>query len=84
MNHLSTTIVIAAGMLASPILHAANAPHTFAAKRQAAAQIVSCMKKRMAADRHISYNAAGRACRDEVFKQMDGVDAGPLVANVKH
>jgi hypothetical protein len=85
MNRLPVAIAIAGGMLASSTTLAANGPHSFAAKRQAAIQIVSCMKKRMAADRHLSYNEAGRACRDEVFKQYDGsADSGPLVADVKH
>lgn len=84
MNRLPTAILMAAGVLASSALYAADPPRSFAAKRQAAMQIVGCMKKRMAADRHLSYNQAGRACRNEVFKQRDGGEAGPLVADAKH
>lgn len=76
--------MIAAGMLAGSTAYAAHAPHSFSAKRQAAVQIASCMKRRMTESRHISYNEAGRACRDEVFKQMDGGNAGPMVADAKN
>jgi hypothetical protein len=43
------------------------------------------MKKRMAADRYISYNEAARACKEQVNRQFDAANSGPLVAaDVKH
>jgi hypothetical protein len=50
-------------------------------KRQMIAQVVSCMKKRMSADRSISYNEAMKACKDQVNRENDTLAAGALVAS---
>jgi hypothetical protein len=50
-------------------------------KRQMVAQVVSCMKKRMSADRSISYNEAMKACKDQVNRENDTLAAGALVAS---
>jgi hypothetical protein len=49
-------------------------------RHQAANQVVLCMKRRMSGDRLISYNEAARACKDEVTRQIENGDFGPLVA----
>jgi hypothetical protein len=56
---------------------------SWATKRQAASLVIDCMKKRMAKDRMISYNEAGRLCKQEVTRQFEGAPSGPLVANSK-
>jgi adenine-specific DNA methylase len=56
---------------------------SFSTKRQAASMVIDCMKKRMLKDRLISYNEAGRLCKQEVSKQFEGAPSGPLVASSK-
>jgi hypothetical protein len=84
MNRLPVGIAIAAGLLGGLTAigsSTALAPHTsWSAKRQFASQVINCMRKRMANDKYISYNQAAKICKDEVSKQTDGADAGPLVA----
>jgi hypothetical protein len=50
-------------------------------KRQMVAEVVSCMKKRMSADRSTSYNEAMKACKDQVNRENDTLAAGALVAS---
>ncbi len=52
-----------------------------AVKRQMVTQMVSCMKKRMAGDRQVSYNQAAKECRESVEGQLEKSTAGPLVAS---
>jgi len=42
------------------------------ARREVAQQVVTCMKRRMAADRYLSYNQAARDCRAAVLKGGGG------------
>jgi hypothetical protein len=89
MNRLPAVIVPAVIAIAGSLSGfstslAADPGHSFAAKRQFASEIVGCMRKRMAADKYISYNQAAKTCKDEVTKQNDGADAAPLVADTKH
>jgi hypothetical protein len=39
------------------------------------------MKKRMSADRGSSYNAAMKACREQINKESDNLPSGALVAS---
>jgi hypothetical protein len=50
-------------------------------KRQVIVQTVSCMRKRMSADKIISYNGAAKACKDQITKQTDHPAFGTLVAS---
>jgi len=50
-------------------------------KRQMSVQIVGCMKKRMAADKVISYNEAAKACKAKITKRSDNSPSGTLVAS---
>jgi hypothetical protein len=85
MNRLPAVIAIAGSVLGASSALAADPPHSLAAKRQFASQVIGCMRKRMATDKYISYNQAARACKDEVIKQNDGAETGPLVAaDAKH
>jgi hypothetical protein len=80
MNRLPLVVAITGSVLGTSTVLAADPAHSFSAKRQFASQVVSCMRKRMASDKYISYNQAAKICKDEVTKQLDGADAGPLVA----
>jgi hypothetical protein len=90
MNRLPAVIVPAVIAIAGSVLGFSTSPaagpgHSFAAKRQFATQVIDCMRKRMAADKYVSYNQAARTCKDQVTKQNGGADAGPLVAaDTKH
>jgi len=48
-------------------------------KRDAVVQIVKCMRKRMAADRMLSYNQAAKDCKQFVLNSSSG--SGPLVVS---
>jgi hypothetical protein len=50
-------------------------------KHQLIAQVVGCMKKQMSASNSISYNAAMRACKDQMSKQSDNSASRMLVAS---
>jgi hypothetical protein len=50
-------------------------------RRQMAVQIVGCMKKRMAADKLISYNEAAKACKGQISKRSANSPPGTLVAS---
>jgi hypothetical protein len=50
-------------------------------KRQMVAQIASCMKKRMSADKSSTYNEAMRACKDQIKRETGNSPSGALVAS---
>ena len=82
MNRLVTAIsmtgVIFAGTQARAV-DSASQPKTN--KHQTIVQIVGCMKKRMSADRSSSYNAAMKACKEQINKESDNLPSGALVAS---
>ena len=82
MNRMVTAIsmtgVIFAGTQARAV-DSASQPKTN--KHQTIVQIVGCMKKRMSADRSSSYNAAMKACKEQINKESDNLPSGALVAS---
>ena len=50
-------------------------------KRQLIAQMIGCMKKEMSASSSISYNAAMKACKDQIGRQSDSATSRTLVAS---
>jgi hypothetical protein len=66
---------------ASPAFASDWKSQPLAVKRQMVTQIVSCMKKRMAGDRMVSYNQAAKECRETVEGQLEKSTTGPLVAS---
>jgi hypothetical protein len=50
-------------------------------KRQTIVQIVSCMRKRMSADKNRSYNEAMKACKDQVNRESGNLPSAALVAS---
>ncbi len=85
MKRLPIVLAIAGGVLGSSAVLAADPARSLSAKRQFVSQVIGCMRKRMATDKYISYNQAAKLCKEEVTRQLDGSDAGPLVAaDTKH
>jgi hypothetical protein len=50
-------------------------------KRQMIVLTVGCMRKRMSTDKSSSYNAAMKACKDQISKESNNVPQGTLVAS---
>jgi hypothetical protein len=50
-------------------------------KRVMLVQVANCMKKRMSADRVISYNAAARVCKNQVNSQSHHSESVAVVAS---
>jgi hypothetical protein len=73
--------VSTAAAAASPAFASDWKSQPLAVKRQMVTQVVSCMKKRMAGDRTVSYNQAAKECRETVEGQLEKSTAGPLVAS---
>jgi hypothetical protein len=80
MNRLPLVVAITGTVFGTSTALAAGPAHSVSAKRQFVSQVISCMRKRMANDKYVSYNQAAKICKDEVTKQLDGSNAGPLVA----
>jgi hypothetical protein len=72
---LSGAIVVGTRALASDPVHQSTMN-----KRQMFAQIVDCMKKRMAANKSSSYNETLKACKDRI-KESGSLQSGALVAS---
>ena len=82
MNRLLTVMAATGAMFVGAQALAADSinPPTMS-KRQMIVQIVGCMKKRMAADRSSSYNAAMKACKGQMNKERGDLSSGALVAS---
>ena len=82
MNRIVTVIALSGLVFASTRALAANPPsHSPMSKRQVVAQVVGCMKKRMAANKNSSYNEAMKACKEQIRKENDTSPGGTLVAS---
>ena len=82
MNRVVTLIAFSSViLLGRQALAVGDAGPSKMSKRQMIAQVVSCMKKRMSADRSTSYNEAMKACKEQVNRENDTLAAGALVAS---
>jgi hypothetical protein len=74
-------VISAAGVLftGARALAADTLNHAPMSKREMIGQVVGCMKKRMSADRSISYNEAAKVCKLEVKHRESA--SGALVAS---
>ena len=82
MNRVATVIALTGVIFAcAPALAGDSTSQSTMSKRQMIAQMVGCMRKRMSADRHSSYNEARKACQDQINKQSDSLASGALVAS---
>jgi hypothetical protein len=60
---------------------AAPVPPTTTTRNQTIAKTIDCMRRRMSADKSVSYNEAAKTCRDQIRKQRDQSASGALVAS---
>jgi len=82
MNRVVTAISVTGLIFAGTQARAADsASQSKSSKHQTIAQIVGCMRKRMSADRSSSYNAAMKACKEQINKESDNLPSGALVAS---
>jgi hypothetical protein len=54
---------------------------TTTTRNQTIAKTIDCMRRRMSADKVVSYNEAAKTCRDQIRKQRDQSAPGALVAS---
>ena len=82
MNRVLTAIALSGVIfVGARALAADSVNRPTMSKRQMAAQIISCMKKRMSANKGSSYNEAMKACKDQIKRENDELPSGPLVAS---
>jgi hypothetical protein len=82
MNRVAAVIALTGVIFAcAPALAGDSTSQSTMSKRQMIAQMVGCMRKRMSADRHSSYNDARKACQDQINKPSDNLASGALVAS---
>jgi hypothetical protein len=82
MKHLVTTIALTGVIfVGTQALAVDSTSQPTVSKRQLFAQMVSCMRKRMSANKSSSYNDAMKACKDQINKQSDNLSSGTLVAS---
>jgi hypothetical protein len=80
MTRLLTTIAMGVVMLSGGQAIAVDAvSQSTLKKRQMIAQVVNCMKKHMAANSEISYNAASKICKSQVGNQNNNPVSVALV-----
>ena len=83
MNRIFTVMAMTGVMMlvGARALAADSANPSTMSKRQLIAQVVGCMKKQMSASNSISYNAAMKACKDQMSRQSDNSTSRTLVAS---
>lgn len=82
MNRVVTIIALSGVIfVGTRALAADSVSQSTMSKRQMVAQIISCMKKRMSANKNSSYNEAMRACKDQIKRENADLPSGPLVAS---
>jgi hypothetical protein len=80
MKRVLMGIIMMCVMLAGAETLALDSPgRTRMSKHQMVSQVIDCMKRRMYADRAISYNEAAKICKAQIERQNDS--SGPLVAS---
>jgi hypothetical protein len=75
-----TAMSVAIFMSTQAVVAEAAAPATVG-KRQMFLQMVDCMKKRMSADKELSYNAAEKVCKLQVSGQSNNAGSVAQVAS---
>ena len=82
MNRL-LAVVFATGVIFIGAQSRANDSlnQSIVSKRDMIAQIASCMKKRMAADKYSSYREAMKVCKNQLNKDTDNSPPAALVAS---
>jgi hypothetical protein len=67
--------------MVAPAIAADATSQATISKRQMVAQVVNCMKKRMSANKEISYNAAAKVCKNQVNNRSNNAVSVALVAS---
>jgi hypothetical protein len=80
MNGASVIAIICTVLIVARA-HALDFASPSMSKRQMIEQVASCMRKRMSADKTVSYNEAAKACKVQVSKQRDNSASGAIVAS---
>jgi hypothetical protein len=81
MNRLSTVMVMTGAIFVGQQALADDLVNPPAlSKRQMISAMIDCMKKRMSADRAISYHEAAKVCKEDI-KRDDGPSSSALVAS---
>ena len=81
MNRLLALIIMTGVMLVGQQALADDMVNPPAmSKRQMISLMINCMKKRMSADRSISYHEAAKACKEDI-KRDDNSSSSTLVAS---
>jgi hypothetical protein len=82
MTRVVTMIAMGVVILVdAPALAADAISQPTVSKRQTIAQVVNCMRKRMSADKEISYNAAAKVCKSQVNNQSSNSASVAVVAS---
>jgi hypothetical protein len=82
MNRIMTVIALSGAILVGTRALASDSVNqSTMSKRQMFAQVVDCMKKRMAANKNSSYNEAMKACKDRINQESGSLPSGALVAS---
>jgi len=82
VNHILTMFAMTSAILVAEQVFAVDSTsQPTMNERHMVVKIVGCMKKRMSADKAISYNEAAKACKDQINKQSDNSPSGALVAS---
>jgi hypothetical protein len=81
MNRVATVLSLSGVIFVGPPALADSTNQPAMSRHQMVAQMVGCMKKRMAANRNASYNDAMKACKDQINKERDNSPPGALVAS---
>ena len=82
MSRTLTMIMMTCTMFSSvPALAVDSVRPSTMTRHQVIVQTIGCMRRRMSADKTISYNEAAKACKNQIVKQRDNATAGVLVAS---
>ena len=82
-NRGLTLMVVGGAILLGSQALALTTIHPAPGRRQMIQQIIGCMKKRMSADRVISYNDARAVCKDQIGKRSATLTAATLAPTDK-
>lgn len=81
MTRIFTMIAMSVGILVAAQAFAQTSSQSTTSKRLMTAQVVNCMKKRMSAEKAISYNAAAKLCKNQVYDQSNNSASLAVVAS---
>jgi hypothetical protein len=82
MTRVLTMIVMGVLILVdAPVIAVDAIGQSTVSKRQTIVQVANCMRKRMSADKDISYNAAAKVCKNQVNNQSNNSASATLASD---